>query len=33
MYITVKMLKTFKNYALMLRLLSDIFPMLILSYS
>jgi len=30
MYINVKMLKTLKNYALMLHLLSDIFRMLIL---
>ena len=30
MYISVKTLKTLKIYAVMLRLLSDIFPMLIL---
>ena len=30
MYISVKTLKTLKNYAVMLRLVSDIFPMLIL---
>jgi hypothetical protein len=30
MYISVKTLKTLKNYAVMLRLVSDIFPLLIL---
>ena len=30
MYVSVKMLKTLKSYAVMLRLVSDIFPMLIL---
>jgi len=30
MYISVKMLKTLTNYPVMLRLVSDVFPMLIL---
>jgi len=32
MYVSVNMLKASKNYALMLRLLSNIFPMLILYF-